>query len=121
MARDRLAAMRVRSIHIWLLIFIILIVNCGRRNRATALGRVSCHLFLLSQPNVIIFRDNSPTQASGGGRQPNNPYARQNTPPDIEMADVRNSKTRLTSTPPPGDMHAFYAEVCRRRCHILLF
>jgi len=55
-----------------------------------------------------VSTNNPPTQASGG-RQPN-PYARQDNP--YEMEDVRSSKTHLaSSTPPPGDMRAFYAEI----------
>jgi len=55
-----------------------------------------------------VSTDNPPTQASGGGRQPN-PYAQQDR---YEMEDVRNSNTHLApSTSSPGDMHAFYAEI----------
>jgi len=68
----------------------------------------------LAAMRALQGNDNPPTQASGG-RQPNNPYtnpyARQQDK-SYELDDVRNSKTRLaTSTPPAGDMHAFYAEI----------
>jgi hypothetical protein len=119
MARDRLAAMRVRSIHIQVFIFIILVLNHNiRRNRAT-LARVLCHSFLLLQPTDTVFRNSYPTQASGGEYQSRRPYQQDSR--SYEMADVTNSKTHLASaTPPPGDMPAFYAEVSRRRrCHIL--
>jgi hypothetical protein len=93
MVKDRLEAMRVRSIYVRF-IFIILILRC----RVT---RVSCSLFLLSQPTDTIFR---PTLTS--------PYSQ----PSYEMVDVGNSMTRLASaTPPPGNMPAFYSEVRRRR------
>ena len=75
-----------------------------RRNRA--LARVSCSLFLLSQPTDTIFRNSYPTQPSYERGDGNN----------YELGDVNNSKTRLASaTPPLGDMPAFYSEVRRRR------